>query len=63
MAVFARAWAAIQPDLVILTEGERWPEHLEQALARGVPAVHKRAAERPQPPADATRARNLRAGC
>lgn len=34
-----RAWDRIQPDLVLLTEGERWPEHLAQARARGVPAV------------------------
>ena len=38
-ACSARAWRAIQPDLVILTEGERWPEHLHQAARRGVPAV------------------------
>jgi 3-deoxy-D-manno-octulosonic-acid transferase len=31
-----RAWKAIAPDLVILTEGERWPEHLRQARRRGV---------------------------
>lgn len=35
----ARAWRAIAPDLVVLTEGERWPEHLHQAARRGVPAV------------------------
>ena len=35
----ARAWRAIEPDLVILTEGERWPEHLRQAEARGVPVL------------------------
>lgn len=34
-----RAWRRISPDLVILTEGERWPEHLHQAAARGVPVV------------------------
>ncbi len=34
-----RAWAAVQPDLVVLMEGERWPEHLAQARARGVPVV------------------------
>lgn len=34
-----RTWRAVEPDLVILTEGERWPEHLAQAAARGVPAV------------------------
>lgn len=35
----ARAWRAIKPDLVILTEGERWPEHLQQAKLRGVPVI------------------------
>jgi len=35
----ARAWRCIQPDLVILTEGERWPEHLAQAAKRGVPVL------------------------
>ena len=34
-----RAWRAIAPDLVILTEGERWPEHLRQAQNRGVPVI------------------------
>jgi 3-deoxy-D-manno-octulosonic-acid transferase len=34
-----RAWQRIAPDLVILTEGERWPEHIHQAAARGVPVV------------------------
>ncbi len=34
-----RAWARIAPDLVILMEGERWPEHLHQAAARGVPVL------------------------
>jgi 3-deoxy-D-manno-octulosonic-acid transferase len=35
----ARAWRRIDPDLVILTEGERWPEHLRQAATRGVPVL------------------------
>ncbi|MCX6951517.1 MAG: 3-deoxy-D-manno-octulosonic acid transferase [Verrucomicrobia bacterium] len=35
----ARAWRRIAPDLVILTEGERWPEHLRQAAKRGVPVL------------------------
>ena len=35
----ARAWRRIKPDLVILTEGERWPEHLRQAAQRGVPVL------------------------
>jgi 3-deoxy-D-manno-octulosonic-acid transferase len=34
-----RAWRCIQPDLVILTEGERWPEHIAQARRRGVPVL------------------------
>ena len=34
-----RAWRQIQPDLVILTEGERWPEHIHQARYRGVPVL------------------------
>ncbi len=34
-----RAWRAIDPDLVILTEGERWPELLRQAEVRGVPVL------------------------
>lgn len=35
----AKAWRVIEPDLVILTEGERWPEHMHQAARRGVPVV------------------------
>jgi 3-deoxy-D-manno-octulosonic-acid transferase len=35
----ARAWNRIAPDLVILTEGERWPEHLRQATKRRVPVL------------------------
>lgn len=34
-----RAWSRIAPDLVILTEGERWPEHIHQARAREVPVL------------------------
>jgi 3-deoxy-D-manno-octulosonic-acid transferase len=34
-----RAWRRIRPDLVILTEGERWPEHSEQARRRRVPVL------------------------
>jgi 3-deoxy-D-manno-octulosonic-acid transferase len=43
-----RAWQQIAPDLVILTEGERWPEHLHQAAARGVPvlAINARLSDR-----------------
>ncbi|MGH8017791.1 MAG: 3-deoxy-D-manno-octulosonic acid transferase, partial [Opitutaceae bacterium] len=32
----ARAWRRIQPDLMVLTESELWPEHLFQARKRGV---------------------------
>jgi 3-deoxy-D-manno-octulosonic-acid transferase len=35
----SRAWAAIAPDVAILTEGERWPEHMQQAARRGVPVI------------------------
>lgn len=34
-----RAWRAVQPDAVILTEGERWPEHIRQASSRGLPVI------------------------
>lgn len=37
--LFSRtAWARIQPDAVILTESELWPEHLHQAKKRDIPA-------------------------
>lgn len=35
----ARAWSAIDPDMAIVTEGERWPEHLFQARKRSVPVL------------------------
>jgi len=35
----ARAWSRVQPDLCILMEGERWPEHVHQAEVRGVPVL------------------------
>jgi len=35
----ARAWRHVRPDLAILTEGERWPEHIHQAARRGVPVL------------------------
>jgi 3-deoxy-D-manno-octulosonic-acid transferase len=35
----ARAWGSISPDLAVITEGERWPEHLAQAASRAVPAI------------------------
>ncbi|MBW8782865.1 MAG: 3-deoxy-D-manno-octulosonic acid transferase [Verrucomicrobia bacterium] len=43
-----RAWSRIAPDLVILTEGERWPEHIHQAATRGIPvlAVNARLSDR-----------------
>ena len=34
----ALAWRRIQPDAVVLVEGELWPEHLAQARASRVPA-------------------------
>lgn len=34
-----RSWKNIDPDLMILVEGERWPEHLAQARIRGVPVI------------------------
>ncbi len=34
-----RAWRRVEADLVILTEGERWPEHIHQAARRGVPVL------------------------
>lgn len=33
------AWERIKPDAVILTESELWPEHLNQARIRKVPAI------------------------
>ena len=44
----ARAWRRIDPDLVILTEGERWPEHMRQAARRRVPvlAINARISDR-----------------
>lgn len=38
-AFSARAWRQVQPDLCILMEGERWPEHVHQAETRGVPII------------------------
>lgn len=35
----ARAWRRVQPDLGVLMEGERWPEHVRQGFARGVPLL------------------------
>jgi 3-deoxy-D-manno-octulosonic-acid transferase len=39
MPFCARAWDAFMPDLAVVTEGERWPEHLHQAKRRGVPVM------------------------
>jgi len=39
LAFSARAWRHIGPDVAVLTEGERWPEHIAQAARRGVPLV------------------------
>ena len=38
LALSALAWRHIQPDAVILTESELWPEHLQRAQKKGVPA-------------------------
>lgn len=35
----ARAWNRVDPDLAIIAEGERWPEHMRQARNRGVPVL------------------------
>lgn len=36
--LFSRlAWKRIQPDVILLTEGELWPEHLHQASIRNTP--------------------------
>jgi 3-deoxy-D-manno-octulosonic-acid transferase len=34
-----RAWWRVKPDLCILMEGERWPEHVHQAQSHGVPVL------------------------
>ena len=34
-----KAWKRIQPDLVVLMEGELWPEHIHQAHKRNVPVL------------------------
>lgn len=38
-ACSARAWSRVRPDLCLLMEGERWPEHLHAARVRGVPVL------------------------
>ena len=44
----ARAWQRVRPDLCILMEGERWPEHVHQAETRRIPvlAVNARLSDR-----------------
>jgi 3-deoxy-D-manno-octulosonic-acid transferase len=39
MPFSASAWSRISPDLALVTEGERWPEHMCQARSRGVPVL------------------------
>jgi len=34
-----RTWRSLAPDLVVMVEGEWWPEHFAQARARSVPVV------------------------
>ncbi len=34
-----RAWNRIEPDAVLLTESELWPEHLHQARSRGATVI------------------------
>ena len=38
-AFSARAWRKVRPDLCILMEGERWPEHVYQAKVHCVPVI------------------------
>lgn len=38
-AFSTRAWRRVQPDLCVLMEGERWPEHVHQAKARSIPVI------------------------
>jgi 3-deoxy-D-manno-octulosonic-acid transferase len=39
MPFSARAWRRFAPDLAVVAEGERWPEHMRQAASRGVPVL------------------------
>ena len=34
-----QTWKEFDPDLMLLTEGEWWPEHIAQAKRRGVPVI------------------------
>ncbi|HYC72632.1 MAG TPA: glycosyltransferase N-terminal domain-containing protein [Opitutaceae bacterium] len=36
----ARTWRVVRPDLGVLMEGERWPEHIHQARRRRVPVLN-----------------------
>jgi len=38
-AFSAAAWRKVAPDLAILMEGERWPEHVAQAQAHRAPVI------------------------
>lgn len=38
-ACSTKAWSRIDPDLVVLMEGELWPEHIHQAKRRNVPVI------------------------
>ena len=44
----ARAWRSVRADIAILTEGERWPEHMRQAAGHGakVVAINARLSDR-----------------
>ena len=37
--ITSRAWRRIDPDIIVLTESELWPEHLQQAKQRQIPAL------------------------
>lgn len=37
--ISALAWRRLRPDLVLLMEGELWPEHIHQGRKRGVPVM------------------------
>ena len=39
-AFSSRTWRSVRPDLCILMEGERWPEHVHQARGRQVPVLN-----------------------
>jgi 3-deoxy-D-manno-octulosonic-acid transferase len=39
VAVLGPGLGRDRPDLAIVTEGERWPEHMRQAAYAGVPVL------------------------